>query len=503
MLRSMLAATLAFATSAGAADFHLSPAGDDAAAGSLDRPWRSVERANRQRLRPGDRILLRGGATFRGGLVLDRDDSGDPAGPVVIASYGGGRAIVDGGDGSAVVVRGVEHAEVRDLVVVGSGRNGGNRQGRGVEVEGSRSVVVEDVEVRGFQLAGVRVGASRDVRVVGVDAVANGFAGIFAEGCTRLRVDRCRAIGNAGDPTIRHNHSGSGILFYDTTDSVIERSEAAGNGGDQPIGPPNGPVGIWTARCDRVTIQACVSHDNLSTSGDGGGFDLDGGTRDSTIQHCYSYRNRNVGYLVWEYGSGRGITGNTIRHCISVDDRLGGFRVGTSGPGGVDGLEIHHNLAINRRDPAVRFDEGDVRNVRLRSNIFVVGPGVEVVQASPAARYEGNLYWRPDGGFRVAGFASLEAWAGATGQETVDGRVIGVHADPRLVDATAAPPPARPGFPSDLAAYRLRAGSPCIDRGLDLRARFGVDPGPVDFFERSIPQGSGFDIGPHEAPPGP
>jgi hypothetical protein len=39
-----------------------------------------------------------------------------------------------------------------------------------------------------------------------------------------------------------------------------------------------------------------------------------------------------------------------------------------------------------------------------------------------------------------------------------------------------------PGQLSAIAAYRLQSGSPLATAGLDLATRFGIDPGPRDFF---------------------
>ena len=38
-----------------------------------------------------------------------------------------------------------------------------------------------------------------------------------------------------------------------------------------------------------------------------------------------------------------------------------------------------------------------------------------------------------------------------------------------------------------------------IDRGLDLRARFGINPGPRNFYGNRVPRGTRFGLGAHEA----
>jgi hypothetical protein len=89
--------------------------------------------------------------------------------------------------------------------------------------------------------------------------------------------------------------------------------------------------------------------------------------------------------------------------------------------------------------------------------------------------------------------------ADATGQEMYRSRATGLNANPRLVD------PGNGGTIGDadrlptLAAYKLRAGSPLVDAGLNLRRLFGLSPGPTDFYGTSIPQGTGYDVGAHEA----
>src|ERR1043165_5047151 len=79
------------------ADYHLDPAGDDARDGlSPQTAWRSLERAGRQAIAPGDRILLKGGGEFSGGLLIAA--GGSEANPLTIAGYGEGRARITATD---------------------------------------------------------------------------------------------------------------------------------------------------------------------------------------------------------------------------------------------------------------------------------------------------------------------------------------------------------------------------------------------------------------------
>jgi len=113
--------------------------------------------------------------------------------------------------------------------------------------------------------------------------------------------------------------------------------------------------------------------------------------------------------------------------------------------------------------------------------------------------YRGNLYWAMgERGFRVDGFTSLEAWAAASGQEKIDGRLVGLFADPALPRSG----PAMLSDPADLhrlVEYLLNENSPAVGAGLDLRKMFGIDPGPVDFYGNPLPAEGAPSIGAHEA----
>lgn len=360
------------------ADYYVSPAGSDAAPGtSPQAPWRSLAKVGATRLLPGDRVLLEGGKTLAGPLTLGQDDAGTRESPIRIGSYGSGQAVIAGGAGSAVVIERSSWVIVDNLIAKGAGRKDGNRQGVGVRVEGASHIRVDRVEAHGFQRSGVEVVASNNVWLTRVYAHDNGYAGISSSGRRShdLYVGYCRAINNPGDPTMLDNHSGSGIVLMNVAGALIEYCEAAENGWDMPR-KGNGPVGIWCAFADRVTIQHCVSHHNKSPGLDGGGFDFDGGTTHSVMQFNYSHHNKGYGYLLYEYGSGMEYGNNTIRDCLSEEDGEGGIGVGVSesAPSGttlgrcrVYGNRIRNTLG----KPAVNIFEGVPGDVRFTDNLFV------------------------------------------------------------------------------------------------------------------------------------
>ena len=138
--------------------FHVSPDGDDGRAGtSPDTAWRTIDRVNRQDLDPGDTVAFEGGGTYRGELKLFAEDSGTDAEPVVVTSYGEGRATVDGGDWVGITSYDSEGITLEHLAVVGSGAT--TNDAHGVQFYNDlpddtvlRAIRVDDVRIAGFGL---------------------------------------------------------------------------------------------------------------------------------------------------------------------------------------------------------------------------------------------------------------------------------------------------------------------------------------------------------------
>jgi hypothetical protein len=140
--------------------------GDDSAPGTSPRQaWRTLDRADRARLRPGDRLLLEGGARFAGNVSIGRGEAGDTERPVVVGSYGEGRATVVATGATGVSVHDTGGVEIRELTLQGRGASRTEEAGINLFLSDrearadARGVTVTDVEVTGFQ-TGVAIGSS-------------------------------------------------------------------------------------------------------------------------------------------------------------------------------------------------------------------------------------------------------------------------------------------------------------------------------------------------------
>ncbi|MBP8824670.1 MAG: right-handed parallel beta-helix repeat-containing protein, partial [Flavobacteriales bacterium] len=97
---SLLAFTLLCTTIAHAADFYVSPTGNDANNGtSQSTPWKTINRVNQATygLQPGDRVLFLRGGTWRGELLLG--SSGTAGQPITVGAYGtGAKPLIKGSE---------------------------------------------------------------------------------------------------------------------------------------------------------------------------------------------------------------------------------------------------------------------------------------------------------------------------------------------------------------------------------------------------------------------
>lgn len=496
--------------------YYVSNAGDDANAGtSADRPWQTVARVNATRLAPGDQVLFAGGQAFSGGIQLRSASHGTAERPIVFQSYGTGQAVIHSGDACGFWAPNVAGIELRRLAFLGSGRLKNETSGVVFRLDSADTYLqhlrLDSLDVSGYRDAGVSIGSAQarsgyaDVRITRCQLHDNGEAGLasyaFFPAARRAHrnwyVGGCTAYDNAGRADVKTTHTGNGIVLSGIDGALVEHCTAYRNGWLN-ANPDGGPVGIWGWDCHRLVVQHCEAHHNQSgTAKDGGGFDLDGGCTHSVLQYNYAHDNQGPGYLLAQFAGAPPMHDLAVRYNISENDARGhghgAIEVWSSGAnGGIVRANIHNNTvclgppADGSRPKAVYISSGGIQGLALRNNVFQTSAGLPVLVARTAAglRLEGNCYWSPGGAIVLdwngTTYKNLAAWRAATGQETLGGSAhpTGLCADPRLLAAGA------PG--AALAAYRNPA--PALrGTGLNLRAEFGLNPGPHDFFANPTP----------------
>jgi hypothetical protein len=520
--------------------YYVSPNGNDSNEGTSNLlAWRTIDKVNKQSFPAGTQILFEGGQHFEGSLLFEFDDAGTPARPIVVSSYGEGRATIQGGGGNGIVVHNTGGFTIANINVVGSGRT--NNESSGIsfinDLDGDVKidyVRIELVDVSGFGKYGITVDGNkglsgyRDVGVEHVESHDNGLAGIYVQGDynpeaegfahENVFVRYARSYNNPGVPGRKESHSGSGIILSDVDHGVIERSVAHDNGW-QCESSLGGPIGIWAWGSNAVTIQYNESHHNrVAGIKDGGGFDLDGGMTNSVMQYNYSHDNDGAGYLMMQFVDARPYANNTLRYNISQNDgRKNGYG-GIHLVGEINNTEIYNNTiymspAPDGEPPAIEIRSTKLKswfltevgtNTQVRNNIFIAAGDsrlVRVVGNHPGLLFQGNDYYSSGGKFQViwdgSEYTSLDDWRAAIGQERLGKANFGMSVDPQLNSPGDGGTLNNADLLITLTGYKLRADSPLIDAGVDLReAR--INPGGHDYFGAVPPQREGFDVGAHE-----
>lgn len=486
--------------------YFVSNNGDDGNPGTKERPFKTIEKVNSLKLKAGDKVFFKGGDEFTGTLRLSLQ--GTKNSTIIISAFGDSSAIINGGNQQAIIVSG-ENFELSNIHARGSGRKGGNTT-NGIQITESSNAIINNIKAEGFEKSGLEVFGSRGIQLKFVNAFNNGFSGIFVTGSMQKRsknieINDSRAENNPGDPTGKDNHSGNGILVAYSDSVLIERCVATNNGWDMPrVG--NGPVGIWAYESSNVIIQYCVSYRNRTSKGgkDGGGFDFDGGVTNSVIQYCLSYENEGAGFGLFQYSGASLWYNNVIRYNISINDATT-----TEGSGGIfvwngsnDSTQladcvIHNNLVYSTFAPAVQFEPMSLnKNFGFFNNIFI-GRSEIVHGPSSGEKFLGNIWWKDSVEISFRGNKDLSAWSKLSGQEMMNGQVIGKQIDPELrgpfiFDLT------EPYSLKSLIGFMLNRTSPVKDQGVDLPKLFKIQYPQFDFYGNPVPKGKGIDPGIHE-----
>jgi Right handed beta helix region len=224
--------------------YYISIHGNDNDFGTINNPLRTISKVNRLKLIAGDTLNFKGEQEFIGTLKLNVNTKQNM--PLIITSYGAGRATINGRRKEAIILKGNNFA-LKNINAKGWGRKGGNTT-NGISIT-AEDFHIETIQVEGFQKSGLQLFNCKRAIIKNVKVRYNGFCGIYVTGSTRessknITLQDCLAYNNPGDPTNLTNHSGNGILVGFSDSVLIDHSTATNNGWDMPR-KGSGPVGIW------------------------------------------------------------------------------------------------------------------------------------------------------------------------------------------------------------------------------------------------------------------
>lgn len=511
--------------SAFSTDYYVSLGGNDKAAGTASKPWKTINKVNKGNYSAGDRIFFEGGSTFSDSLSFTAASAGTASNPIFISSYGKGRATISSGSNAGISVYNAAGYYITNLNFVGAAGNSKIGISFYADLSGNvklDTVHIDQVDVRQYSTGIVIEAWNNLTGYKNVSITASNVHENFTDGINIYGYSSSTIVGYPNQNiyighVVAHDNkgvasttkaTGTGIVVGNTDGVLIERSLAYNNGAGNTHN--GGPYGIWVWDCNNVIMQFNESHHNHTGSvTDGGGFDLDGGVTNSILQYNYSHDNDGPGYLIAQYSGARALNkNNTIRYNISQDD---GRKNGTAGVqlwnggSGIKNIQIFNNtiyISPAGSRPRGIYLQTATSNVAIRNNIVIATGGVPVFQATSVQSglaVQGNNYWSNGGSllflWASSTYGDLPTFQSATGMEMYNSTPVGSVVDPQLTAAGTGGSINNPDALNTLTAYTPKAGSPMIDTALTLSTMFGVNPGPTDFMGATIYRGLAYDTG--------
>ncbi len=507
--------------------YYVSSYGNDANNGlSKTNPWKSLDKINKTNFNSGDSIFLEGGKTFNGSIFIDSLDSGLPGNPVTFLSYGSGDAVIDAANTNGLLAYNVSNISLIHLYFKGNGVTKNN--GMGIYFysdktnEQCSSIVIDHCTAKGFHNEGIlfscaegeHIKGFNNVKITNCVATENGQAGMGSYGGqtsfhhTNFYIANCTTFLNRGILAKTENHSGNGIVMGGIENLLISQCQAYNNGADNRC-TAGGPVGIWVWLCKNAVIENCESHHNhAGLTKDGGGFDIDGGSQNCTIQYCYSHNNEGAGFLLAEYGAGLPFTNNTIRFNISENDgRKNGYG-GISFWGAGDNYQVTNTYVynntvyiddknlVNGKPGAVTTMGKHFLNVLLANNIFTISGNAHFLNSDEnldTSRFYSvnNNYYSYNNQYlfqyKSGIINSLSAGLLSNpGQETLNLQPVWINVNPGFLNPGEGYKISGPHkMKAQLNTYHLQKPS-TLNNGINLLQQFSIDIGSKDFYGNSV-----------------
>ncbi len=424
--------------------------------------WKTLARATKKALKPGDRLLLSRGSSWAEPLRLN--GQGTPSHPILLAPYGEGprpKILVRDEAGisadrpiSAWTIRGLEVAGEKPFDPYGHppGKTAGIVFHQTERCAGLR---IEDCLVHDVPGAGIALYAGKTASTVFAGwtiadcEVHHAGTGITTGGPWPAPKDATKLIEKFTISGCRvHDIVADGIVLSHCRDGVIERCVAWKTGVGRV---KRTPVGIWFFMARRCTIQFCESFDNHTAGGkaDGGGFDLDGGCIECVMQYNYSHDNDGAGYLICSYDPWNAPCLDCVtRYNLSINDGLANDYASILF-WQADDCRTYNNTLITRSASPLKFTS-DTKGNTFANNLFVVDSTHDIALVKSAFALDRNTF-RNNAYYRTGGRARFEVqaekfmdFASFSRRLRTEGEF---EADPRLDSLSTIHVNPRPGSP--------------------------------------------------------
>lgn len=455
---------LLLAATAGAADYYVSTKGKDTNPGTLEQPWRTIQKAA-DTLAPGDTAWIRKGR-YRERVAANVSGTG-PDQFVTFRAYPNERAIIDGArlavpadeDTALFLIANRSYVRVQGLELCNYRATRGNRVPCGVLITGE----CDHIEVRDCNIHHIRYhkknGNAFGLAVYGTSA---------AKPITRVVIDNneihhCQ-LGNSESLTLNGN-----VVDCEVTNNRVHDTNNIGIVfiGFEDTCPDPAQDQARDCVCRGNTVWNIKSFGNPAYGRhySAGGIYVDGGTRilieKNIAHHC------DIGIELASEHFERATSYVELRENVVYHNRIGGLFLGgyDAQRGRTEHCFIHHNTFFEndtRRDGngELHLEQSVTDNV-ITHNIFVAGRQSLLIgnltTTNSGNRLDYNLYFAPaaesdsEWQWLNVAYSGLAAYRTATGNDAHS-----LFADPLLLD------PRRGNLHLTLGSSAIDAGDPAF-----------------------------------------
>ncbi len=485
--------------------------GSDSNSGtSPNSAWQTLAKVDSTTFTSGDTILFERGQVFKG--QLHPLGSGILDAPITISSYGTGPLAEIVGDdistGPAVYLLNQQYWTIENLDITNNSGspNFGTLSNAGTSREG---VLVEDAW--GGPLSGITIANNIVSNVNGcfscsdIDSHLNG--GIVVEALNpndsfhgiTIAHNQVSQVGRSGivfwdqsyyssnyfevdqsqlstgiliEGNSATNIDGDGIIVFGAYAPLIEYNSVSNSSQKSIIGSSEAAsVGLMTTRSIGAVIEHNEVSGTLTQTTDGEGYDVDLGSKDTTLEYNYSHNNQG-GFLLAMGGASSNLT---VRYNLSVNDGYSGLKGVFTLDSSQSNSSIYNNTIYipsnSRANPILcqNCAGASVTSWSFINNIVDnFGSGIYSFAPNPGIEFSSNDFYgnHPAGQPADSSESEVNPLLSSPGTDTSG-----------LISANS---------------YSITSGSPVLRSGTIISANGGMD-----FFGDSVPNGSapseGFD----------
>jgi hypothetical protein len=158
---------------------------------------------------------------------------------------------------------------------------------------------------------------------------------------------------------------------------------------------------------------------------------------------------------------------------------------------------VYNNVIYNKDSPLISYENASKhKNFNFCNNIFL-GSDQPISGNYAGSTFLGNDWWSNDGAGRFMSYNNFRTWAQKTGQEMIEGRLVGIQENPKFKGSLSSEI-TDPYKLDKLYANDLQPDSVLKDKGLDMEKMFHLKQPPVDFFGNPVPLGRSSEPGIYE-----